>query len=63
MADRATVTLFITALGGNWAIPFWSLFVGSFGLSDLFDSMEIWWLGYWATQYTILDPDEISVAL
>lgn len=54
--------LFINALGGKWPVLFWAQYLTAAGTSELFDSMEMWWLGYWAGQYALYDPSTVSVA-
>jgi hypothetical protein len=55
------VKLFLTGLGGKYPFAFWIGLVSGIGLSELFDVMEVWWLGYWARQYTLADPSSVSV--
>lgn len=55
--------LFLEALGGKWPILFWSQYLTGAGLSEALDSLEMWWLGYWAKQYSEHPSSEVSVPL
>lgn len=55
--------LFIDALGGKWPVFFWFHYLIPSSLRVVFDGIEIWWLGYWAQQYTLHHQSEVSVAL
>ena len=57
------VKLFAGALGGNWPILFWFQWFAVNVLGEVFDSLDMWWMGYWALQYSLRDSSEISVAL
>lgn len=63
MADKTSVLvmLFIGALGGRRPVLFWLQYFGGAGLAQAFDAIELWWLGYWAEQYTLRDHGEVSV--
>ncbi|KAI0693031.1 hypothetical protein BC835DRAFT_1520746 [Cytidiella melzeri] len=54
--------LFFTGLGGNYPIAFWLGWACSSVLTEIFDTLEVWWLGYWASQYLVADPTKVSVA-
>ena len=55
------VMLFFDALGGKIPALFWCQYLTSSMMAQVFDSLEMWWLGYWASQYTLYHPSEISV--
>lgn len=42
---------------------FWFNYLTGEGLSDIFEVLEVWWLGYWAQQYLYTDPSKVPVAL
>ena len=56
------VRLFIDALGGKWPVLFWFQYITGSGCAELFDALEMWWLGYWAQQYAARDPSQVSVS-
>ena len=44
-------------------IYFWIQYLFGLSMSEVCDVMEIWWLGYWATQYTLHDRQDVSIPL
>lgn len=54
------VKLFLAAVGGKWPLLFWVQYLGTAGLKEVFDALEIWWLGWWARQYALTDPSAVS---
>ncbi len=61
-ADLDLVMLFLRAVGGKWPILFWVHYLGSDGMSEICDALEMWWLGWWAQQYIKSGHGEVSVA-
>ena len=59
----SSVKLFLQGLGGRFALFFWFNYLTGEGLSDIFDVLEVWWLGYWAQQYLYTEPSKVSAAL
>ena len=57
-----TVKLFFSSLGGNQQAVFWLLCVGTLVLSQLVDTFQTWFLGYWARQYEERDPSEVDAS-
>jgi hypothetical protein len=57
------VKLFLGSLGGSHAVLFWILFVGGMLLSNALLTAQTWFMGYWAEQYLIDQPERVSVAL
>ena len=53
------VGLFFNALGGPWPPLFWISVLGSTVVGEIFDNMEMWWLGYWAAQYATGDRQSV----
>ncbi|PCH33304.1 hypothetical protein WOLCODRAFT_135046 [Wolfiporia cocos MD-104 SS10] len=53
--------MFLYSLGGGHQVFFWLLCVGTLVGSELFDTMQTWFLGYWARQYDEGDPSEVKV--
>jgi hypothetical protein len=58
-----TVSIFFSALGGKHSFLFWFFFIVGIGLSDVFSSMQTYWMGHWAEQYRWNDPADVDVAL
>lgn len=54
------VKLYLLNLGGFF---FWLIVIGCIVLSDLCTVLQTWFLGYWAAQYEIRDPSEVSIPL
>jgi ABC-type multidrug transport system fused ATPase/permease subunit len=63
MADPIPVKLLLRGFGGQFSYIFWLNFFTAETLSDIFDMLEMWWLGYWAQQYLTSDPSKVSAAL
>ncbi|KAJ3558885.1 hypothetical protein NM688_g664 [Phlebia brevispora] len=59
--SRSSYRLYVNALGGKWSLTFWFQYLTGIGLSEVLDSMETWWLGYWASQYALRPQSEVSV--
>ncbi|TFY70118.1 hypothetical protein EVJ58_g61 [Rhodofomes roseus] len=53
--------MFFSSLGGAHQFTFWLLCIGTLVLSQLFDTLETWFLGQWARQYEEHDPSEVNV--
>ena len=60
-SDMVSDILFLSALGGKFPTLFWAQYVGAGVAAEVFDALEVWWLGYWATQYTLHPQNEVSV--
>lgn len=55
--------LFLQSLGGDYPLLFWLAFAGGHFAIIVVDTLQIWWLGFWATQYELHSPSEVSVPL
>ncbi|KAG1858585.1 hypothetical protein C8R48DRAFT_775022 [Suillus tomentosus] len=53
--------LYLTGLGGNYPITFWVVFLALMGLTDFVNTVQTWFLGYWASQYERHLPSEVDV--
>ncbi|KAG1908484.1 uncharacterized protein F5891DRAFT_993333 [Suillus fuscotomentosus] len=53
--------LYLTGLGGNYPITFWVVFLALMGLTDFVNTVQTWFLGYWASQYERHPPSEVDV--
>lgn len=40
--------LYFKGLGGNHELLFFTLFLGGLGLTEICNSIQTWWLGWWA---------------
>ncbi|KZT67587.1 P-loop containing nucleoside triphosphate hydrolase protein [Daedalea quercina L-15889] len=52
--------MFFSSLGGSQQSIFWFLCVGTLVLSQICDTIQIWYLGYWARQYEDHEPSEVN---
>lgn len=55
--------LFFAGLGGHYPLLFWTFFLAGMCLTDLLNTLQTWWLGYWTHQYDVQDPSKVSVPL
>ena len=55
--------LFFVGLGGDHPIIFWIVFLGGLFSTDLINTIQTWWLGFWASQYDQHEAYEIDVPL
>ncbi|KAG1757959.1 hypothetical protein EDB19DRAFT_1936472 [Suillus lakei] len=53
--------LYLTGLGGNYPMTFWVAFLALMGLTDFLNTVQTWFLGYWASQYEHHLPSEVNV--
>ncbi|KAG2123601.1 hypothetical protein DEU56DRAFT_829341 [Suillus clintonianus] len=53
--------LYLTGLGGNYPMTFWVAFLALMGLTDVTNTVQTWFLGYWASQYERQLPSEVNV--
>ncbi|KAG2113689.1 ABC transporter type 1, transmembrane domain-containing protein, partial [Suillus clintonianus] len=53
--------LYLTCLGGNYPMTFWVAFLLLMGLTDFANTVQTWFLGYWASQYEHHLPSEVNV--
>ncbi|KIP05213.1 hypothetical protein PHLGIDRAFT_534841, partial [Phlebiopsis gigantea 11061_1 CR5-6] len=54
--------LLLTSLGGSWPLVFWVQYLGGDILSTASTTFESWWLGHWARQYSLRDPNDVRVS-
>ncbi|KAG7095647.1 hypothetical protein E1B28_006369 [Marasmius oreades] len=52
--------LWLSSLGGRRWLLFYVTFIGSFLIADLIETVQIWYLGYWAEQYNEHPPEEVD---
>ncbi|KAH9077606.1 hypothetical protein EDB83DRAFT_2285647 [Lactarius deliciosus] len=53
------INLFIHGLGGTL---FWFLFIGGLLLFNALLAAQTWFMGYWAEQYEVYPPEQVSVS-
>lgn len=58
-----SMKLFMSALGGNYPLIFYSLWVVGFLLTDWSNSFQTWFLGYWGSQYEKHPASEVKESL
>ncbi|KAJ7275444.1 hypothetical protein B0H12DRAFT_1199540 [Mycena haematopus] len=56
-----SLKLYFKGLGGNHTLLFFTFFLTGLGLTELSNAVQTWFLGYWASQYTIHDSSEVDV--
>ncbi|KAF9261735.1 hypothetical protein L218DRAFT_1001520 [Marasmius fiardii PR-910] len=54
------VKLWLSSLGGRRWLLFYVTFIGSFLIADLVETVQVWYLGYWAEQYNEHPPEEVD---
>lgn len=52
---------FLKALGGDHLFSFLSLWMGGSILEQLLHSFNVWFLGYWSSQYDNAPPEGVQV--
>ncbi|KAH7908629.1 P-loop containing nucleoside triphosphate hydrolase protein [Hygrophoropsis aurantiaca] len=52
---------YFISLGGDHPLLFSIIFFALMGLTDLMNTMQTWFLGYWASQYEIQSTSEVKV--
>ncbi|KAF4617689.1 hypothetical protein D9613_006261 [Agrocybe pediades] len=57
-----SIKLFVSALGGNHPFAFFAFWMVSILITDWTATFQIWFLGYWGSQYETHDPSEVNVA-
>lgn len=55
--------LFFIGLGGAHPFLFWIVFLCGLLFTDVINSAQTWWLGFWASQYDRQKASEVAVPL
>ncbi|KAH9056241.1 hypothetical protein EDB87DRAFT_1676120 [Lactarius vividus] len=55
------VKLFINGLGGAHPVLFWIAYAGGMLLLSTLMTVQTWFMGYWAEQYDIYQPEEVNI--
>lgn len=55
-----SMKLFLTSLGGDYPLIFYSTWMTAFVLTDWANTFQTWFLGYWGSQYEIHSPLDVN---
>ena len=58
-----SVKLYLSGLGGDYPLMFFSMWISASFLTDWMDTFQVWFLGYWGTQYETHTPSEVNALL
>jgi len=58
-----SLKLFLSGLGGNQPLMFFFLWMTSILITDTMNTFQVWFLGYWGSQYKERDPSTVDVPL
>jgi len=58
-----SIKLFLTALGGDRPLIFFSLWLTGNLLSNCINTFQVWFLGFWGSQYESHPPSEVQPTL
>ena len=53
----------MNGLGGTHPVTFWILFIGGLILCFTLQTVQKWFMGYWAEQYDVYPPEQVNIAL
>jgi len=53
--------LFFAGLGGGHPLLFWIVFMGGLFVTFFINTIQTWWLGFWANQYNHRESYEVDV--
>lgn len=56
-----SMKLYLTSLGGDYPLIFYSIWMTAFLLTDWVNTFQTWFLGYWGSQYETHPPLEVNV--
>ena len=54
--------LYLSSMGGSHSIIFWLSVLGLLMFNEMLAVLQTYWLGYWAQQYEVREPGEVSVS-
>ena len=58
-----SIKLFLTGLGGDHPLIFFSLWLTGNLLNDWVNTFQVWFLGFWGSQYENHPPSEVRATL
>ena len=56
-----SVKLYLSGLGGDYPLIFFSVWISASFLADWMNTFQVWFLGYWGSQYETHVPSEVNV--
>ncbi|KAF8956519.1 multidrug resistance-associated ABC transporter [Flammula alnicola] len=56
-----SLKLFLSGLGGDYPLIFFSLWISGFLIANSVRAFQVWFLGYWGSQYETHHPSEVRV--
>lgn len=54
--------MFYSAMGGRFALIFWTTFLTAIAATESLDVLKTFWLGRWAEQYDDHAVSEVNIA-
>ncbi|KAJ4000261.1 hypothetical protein F5050DRAFT_1804229 [Lentinula boryana] len=57
----SAVKMYLTSMGGQYSWTFFLAFILAMFITEIFNAVYTWFLGYWASQYETHDPASVSV--
>ncbi|KAH9480681.1 ATP-binding cassette transporter abc4 [Psilocybe cubensis] len=58
-----SIKVFLKGLGGNHPVWFYVLWISGIALTDWLSTFQVWFLGYWGSQYEFHTPSEVPASL
>jgi hypothetical protein len=58
-----SMKLYLSGLGGDYPIIFFSIWISATLVSDWANTFQIWFLGYWGSKYETHAPSEVNASL
>ena len=55
-----SMKLYLSGLGGEYPLMFFSIWISASFLTDWVDTFQVWFLGYWGSQYETHTPSEVN---
>ena len=55
-----SMKLFFSALGGNYPLMFFPIWISVTFLTDWVNTFQVWFLGYWGSKYENHTPSEVN---
>ena len=55
-----SMKLFFSALGGNYPLMFFPIWISVTFLTDWVNTFQVWFLGYWGSEYENHTPSEVN---
>jgi len=55
-----SIKLYLSGLGGDSPLLFFSIWISATFLTDWVNTFQVWFLGYWGSQYETHTPSEVN---